>query len=110
MNATLISDNVTDNRFDNDAPVSVFLSEYQDGIPAIYSVDEIGLPFATYSVNLSGYGIMPLKGDTFIKDYNEGEGGIDVLIENNIVEKVSDTPVVFGPFNTKAWEVKIIKK
>lgn len=54
MNATLISDNVTDNRFDNEEPVSVFLSEYQDGIPAIYSVDEIGLPFATYTVNLSG--------------------------------------------------------
>ena len=110
MNGQLISDNVVDNRFDNDAPVSVYLGEYQDGIPALYSVDNIGMPFATYTVNLGDYGIFPVFGDTFIKDYSEGVGGIEVLVDSGIVEKVSDQPVVFGPFNSMAWEVKIIEK
>ena len=106
----LIAENIEDNRFNNEIPVDIFQSVYAEDetTPAIFSMDKNNEPFATYTVNLSGYDIFPEPGNTFIKDYGEGEGGIDILVDNGIVEKVSEKAISFGPFGTTAWEVKII--
>lgn len=113
MKPELIAHNAQDNRFGNTRPVNIYRSIYTDGgTPAIFSrVVEDGIEvedLAVYTVCLSGYGITPQPGCAFIKDYSEGKGGVDVLVDNGIVEKVSDSPVSFGPFATTAWEVKII--
>lgn len=57
-------------------------------------------------VNLDAYGLIPEPGHVFIKNYSEGIGITEQLVELGLVEKVRQ--VYFGPFDANAWEVRIL--
>ena len=89
--------------------VIVWLSAYVDNdLPALFLTDQHGEQLSVATVNLAGYGIEPsVKGNTFIKNYSENSGILDVLVSNGVVSKPVDT-VDIG--HTNAHEVEILIK
>lgn len=103
---------IQDPRFDNDKPVDLFLARYgkEENSPvAILAMIDDGYgpePFTTYTINLEDYGLVPKPGHVFIKAYNEGEGAVEVLVDQGVI---SD-PVwgTFGLYNTAYAEAKLL--
>ncbi|MFJ2662641.1 hypothetical protein [Arthrobacter koreensis] len=65
---------------------------------------ETGAP-ERLSINLEGYGLLPRPGNVFIKDWSEGSGVTESLVDSGLVEIVQTHTV--GPFDTTAYEVKV---
>lgn len=66
---------------------------------------ETGLP-ERLSVNLEAYGLTPRPGHVFIKDWSESTGVTASLVNSGLVEIVDVHRV--GPFDTTAYEVKVL--
>lgn len=85
--------------FINETDVTVWRSAYMDNeMPALFLTDVEGDSVAVATVNLSGYGIMPQEqGNTFIKNYGENEGILDVLVKAGVIsEPVRTVPCGFA--------------
>lgn len=92
---------IVDFKFRGDAFFGpLVLSEYVDGSPALVIAGDC------VSINLSAYGLVPRTGCVFIKDWFEGTGMTDALVEAGAVEKVEYLSV--GQFNSPAWMVRVL--
>lgn len=57
------------------------------------------------SVNLLDYGLIPMPGKVFIKDWSEGEGLTTRLEAAGLAKRVRK--VIVGPFRSTAYEVEV---
>lgn len=64
----------------------VYRSLYMDGVtPALFINGDDGEPLCAVTVNLSDYGIIPPPGQIIVKDYSEGEGLAEVLVDCGVL-------------------------
>ena len=74
------------------------LAVYRGGLALL-----TGMYVERLSIHLDAYGLIPAEGNFFIKDYSEHRGVTKQLVDAGAVEIVRE--VIFGPFNTRAFEV-----
>lgn len=68
-----------------------------------------GEPEEHLSISLAAYGILPEADDeVFVKDWSEGEGIAQSLIDAGLAEIVGEHLV--GPFSSRALRLRILKK
>ena len=74
------------NRFNSHERVTVRFSQYASGGVAILLDCDDGSPYANATININDDVRTPLAtNEVAIKDYSEGEGMADLMIENGII-------------------------
>lgn len=74
---------------------------------ALVGTLESGELFATFSVNLAGYGISADEGNVLIKDYSENEGMFEQLVDNGVIgEQIREHTI--GPFSLPVREAELL--
>lgn len=73
--------------------VTVEKERYPNGARRINLYDEMGLPYATCTMQLEG--VTLADDEVIIKNHSENEGVLDILIQNNVVE-LTDKVVTHG--------------
>lgn len=58
------------------------------------------------TTNLSSYGYVPAPDEVFVKDWSEGQGVAQSLIDAGLAEKVEELHV--GPFQSRAFRLRLI--
>jgi hypothetical protein len=62
-------------------------------------------PAEPISISLQGYGLTPMPGNVFIKDWSEHQGLAAQLVQTGLVKAVNEVAV--GPFGSTAYEVEV---
>ena len=75
-----------------------YKGQYQNGTTAIEAVEAAtGEPYATVSVNLEGYGMLPKdENHIFVPTYNFSKEFLETLMEDLIKKVVREVPIGYG--------------
>lgn len=100
----LYKENVSINGLEGD----LYLTRYADGTNALAIGRESEGWLEPISINLTGYAMYPLHDTIYIPDYSEHKGTYAALVEAGVVAETVDDNVVFGPFATTAYEIRLV--
>lgn len=99
--STLIADGVA---VDFSGFVITGAIHHDDARRGLFLEDSEG-PTEVLSTNLAAYGMNPLDGHVFIKDWTEHYGVTAALVAQGVVTIVDEVHV--GPFSSRAYQVRV---